>query len=468
MQERMRKDSLLNDEAPNHLQVEVPHASYSQNVISHKSTWLLSIGLCFAGLLAGYWACAALPLSPHANALSASAQVSYRVPTLAFNPVFPAGLPARGVSITAFKRRHTGSRPSRGNGRRGGYTTQAAGKPSQSLIPSKDTTMAGKVVRPNMSTNTPDSVDAEPALDLNNIRDSLMRLEDSIIFGLIERSQYRVNNDVYEPDCQQLDMVQLAQLKSAGSNGCLGDWFIYQSECLHAQFRRYKDPTEFAFFGSLPEVSELSQPAQQASHPTKRTFVGLPARPLRTRKASQGALVNKLNILAPVPTEALINSRLLDIYRQRVVPTLCEEGDDGNLGSTAEQDVKVLQAMATRIYHGLFVAESKFRADRAKATELIKAQDRAGLMAFVTKSEVEERLIQRVMLKARTFSQNILKGHRGQLVPDISYEITYKLDPEYIGTVFRDFLMPLTKDVEVEYLLARLEHEEELGSPSKA
>ena len=52
-----------------------------------------------------------------------------------------------------------------------------------------------------MASNTASLSDADVALDLNNIRKSLMRMEDSIIFSLIERAQYKINTPVYEPDC---------------------------------------------------------------------------------------------------------------------------------------------------------------------------------------------------------------------------------------------------------------------------
>jgi chorismate mutase len=254
-------------------------------------------------------------------------------------------------------------------------------------------------------------------------------MEDSIIFSLIERSQFKTNSSVYDQDCSQLGEFKLHQLKCAGSNGCLGDWFIYQTECLHSQVRRYKHPTEFPFFGPLPSASMGS---------------------------TSGGRTDNDAVLASVPAEAIVNQRLLEIYRTKMVPALCEEGDDGNHGSTAVQDVHCLQTMATRIYYGLFVAESKFRSEREKAEALIRARDREGLMAFITKPEVEARNIRRVILKARTFSQNIeAPGEAGQLTPT-QENATYKINPDYIGTVFRDFLMPLTRDVEVEYLLARL------------
>eukprot|EP00930_Biecheleria_cincta_P021587 TRINITY_DN15958_c0_g1_i1.p1 TRINITY_DN15958_c0_g1~~TRINITY_DN15958_c0_g1_i1.p1 ORF type:complete len:296 (+),score=51.10 TRINITY_DN15958_c0_g1_i1:38-925(+) len=288
-----------------------------------------------------------------------------------------------------------------------------------------------------MSANTADFLDAARALDLDTIRKTLQRMEDSIIFSIVERSQYCCNSAVYEPDCSQLGTFKLHQLKSAGSNGCLGDWFIYQTECLHSQVCRYNHPTEYSFFGPLPEPT-LGQGANAKNAEPEP-------------------------ILAPVPDSARINSKLLDIYRRKIVPKICEPGDDGNPGSTAVQDVHVLQTMATRIYFGLFVAESKFRTETAKATALIQARDREGLMAFVTKRDVELKNIQRVILKARTFAQNISTAEKGQLAPISTLSTTYKIDPEYIGTVFDDYLMPLTKEVEVEYLLARLDKD---GAPA--
>jgi len=284
--------------------------------------------------------------------------------------------------------------------------------------------------------NTANVDDVEVALNLDNIRKSLMRMEDSIIFTFIERSQFPCNRDVYEPDCQQLGAFKLHELKSAGSNGCLGDWFVYQTECLHSQVRRYEHPTEYSFFRPLPEPT-LGQPPS-------------------LKRPRSGA-----SVLVPLPPASMINSRLLETYRKHMIPAICEEGDDGNHGSTAVQDVQVLQTMATRIYYGLFVAESKFRSETARATALIKAKDRDGLMAFITKKDVEERNIRRVILKARTFAQNISASEEGQLVPTVSADTTYKLDPKFIGKVFEDFLMPLTKDVEVDYLLARLDQEPE-------
>ena len=89
----------------------------------------------------------------------------------------------------------------------------------------------------------------------------------------------------------------------------------------------------------------------------------------------------------------------------------------------------------------LLKTKKKFVAN-LKAEELIKARDSEGLMAFITKPEVEARNLQRVILKAKTFSQNIANDSSDEGNP------SYKINAEYIGTVFRDYIMPLTKDWE--------------------
>mmetsp|Transcript_37530 Transcript_37530/g.86639 ORF Transcript_37530/g.86639 Transcript_37530/m.86639 type:complete len:295 (-) Transcript_37530:98-982(-) len=293
-----------------------------------------------------------------------------------------------------------------------------------------------------MAANTPNLIDPKSALDLAEIRRTLVRMEDSIIFGLIERSQYKMNDKVYEADCEQLGQFKLHQLKSAGSNGCLGDWVIFQMECVNAALGRYEHPTEYSFFTPLPErtLGSMHEP--------------------------------KEDILASVPQACMVNRQLLGIYRSKMLPKLCQEGDCGNHGSTALQDMHCVQLMATRIYYGLFVAESKYQTNRELVTEMIKARDRQGLMDFITNAEVEAKNIERVVLKARIFAQNITLDQpafgepetkageeRGAiaLAKSSGRGPTYKIDPNYMGEVFRDYLMPLTKEVEVEYLLTRLE-----------
>ena len=80
-------------------------------------------------------------------------------------------------------------------------------------------------------------------------------------------------------------------------------------------------------------------------------------------------------------------------------------GDDGNMGSTCCTDITALQALSKRIHYGKWIAESKFQAEPARASAMIRARDAAGLMAWLTKPSVEAAVLERVRLKASTYGQ---------------------------------------------------------------
>ena len=62
-------------------------------------------------------------------------------------------------------------------------------------------------------------------------------------------------------------------------------------------------------------------------------------------------------------------------------------------------------------------------------------------------------MLERVKLKASTYGQDI-----SVLIPDRGEKsFAFKVDPQLISDLYRDFVMPLTKVVEVKYLLARLD-----------
>ena len=105
-----------------------------------------------------------------------------------------------------------------------------------------------------------------------------------------------------------------------------------------------------------------------------------------------------------------------------------------------------------RIYYGLFVAESKFRSDRANFVELIQKQDSEGLMAAITKPKVEKKIIERVVLKARSepdaiSDQLVLKlmpsGHSPKMLqvrmkqPRVKRPLTIKCHRSSLGVCLR-------------------------------
>lgn len=57
----------------------------------------------------------------------------------------------------------------------------------------------------------------------------MIRQEDSIIYSLVERAQYRYNSDTYDPNAFLKDEFQ----------GCLVEFIVRETEKLHAQVRHW-------------------------------------------------------------------------------------------------------------------------------------------------------------------------------------------------------------------------------------
>lgn len=121
-------------------------------------------------------------------------------------------------------------------------------------------------------------------------------------------------------------------------------------------------------------------------------------------------------------------------------------------GSTATADIAVLQALSKRIHFGKFIAEAKFQSETERYTALIHANDAEGIMEALTNRAVEKKVLERVKRKASTYGQDIADS--SVTVPSDQL----KVDPQLISDLYRDFVMPLTKEVEVDYLLQRVAH----------
>jgi chorismate mutase len=80
-------------------------------------------------------------------------------------------------------------------------------------------------------------------LKLENIRSNLMRLEETIIFSLIERAQFGKNIIIYKNN----------GIPIKGYSGSFLLYLLSGTEQLHALVRRYTAPDEHPFSDSLPE-----------------------------------------------------------------------------------------------------------------------------------------------------------------------------------------------------------------------
>lgn len=254
-------------------------------------------------------------------------------------------------------------------------------------------------------------VDASEIYTLDGIRSSLIRQEDSIIFSLVERAQFCYNEDTYDPNAFFMD----------GFEGSLVEFMVKETEKIYAQVGRYKSPDEHPFFpNDLPDP--MLPPLQYPQ------------------------------VLHPCAQDININRKIWDIYFKDLLPRLVKEGNDGNCGSAATCDSTCLQALSKRIHYGKFVAEAKFRASPADYEAAIKAQDKGKLMDLLTYPAVEEAIKKRVETKAKTFGQVVTVGFGEDAVGP-----AYKIKPSLVADLYGDWIMPLTKEVQVEYLLRRLD-----------
>ncbi|KAI9826072.1 MAG: chorismate mutase aro7 [Thelocarpon impressellum] len=272
-----------------------------------------------------------------------------------------------------------------------------------------------------------DLSDASKALDLSHIRFQLIRLEDTITFHLIERVQFPLNRTIYMPGALQLPDTGLSFL----------DWMLQGQERLHSMVRRYQSPDEYPFFPQVletPILKPLDYP--RILHP------------------------NSVNV----------NEKLKRSYTEHILPAACtrfEREDRGegqeNYGSAGTCDVACLQALSRRVHFGKFVAEAKFRQESERFTRLILAEDRAGIAAAITDDKVEKKVLERLGLKAKTYGTDPALGATGPGKINVDAVVAmYKVGERQIDgrglTQHQDHVIPLTKEVEVEYLMQRLDH----------
>lgn len=252
----------------------------------------------------------------------------------------------------------------------------------------------------------------ETVLNLDNIRQSLVRMEDTIVFNLIERAQFYTMPSVYEPKAISLP----------GFEGSFLEWILVESEKVHSKVRRYEAPDEVPF-----NPDKLEEPILPA--------IDYPA------------------VLAKYSKDINESQTIIDYYVKTIVPLVATEGEQlENMGSCALCDVEALQAISRRIHFGKFVAETKYQKEKERFTQLIKDKDIKGIEDAITNQAVENKILERLMLKADTYGVD----------PTLrwSQKAQGQIAPEAVVQIYREFIIPLTKKVEVDYLLRRLECEE--------
>jgi chorismate mutase len=239
-------------------------------------------------------------------------------------------------------------------------------------------------------------------LNLEKITAVLESLEETIIFKLIDRAQFKYNRCIY------------IKGKSGfkGENESLFSLRLKHQESIDSIFGRFCVPEERPFCKNLPKP---------------RRQIKLPDTGIRISD------YNKVNLTQQIKASYL-----------KLVPRICLQGTDGHFGSSVEHDVYALQAISRRIHFGAFyVAESKFRLNPKLYTSLIQKKDKRELFNSLTRKDVEEKILKRVKEKVISFQSNANKT------------IRHIVEPEEVLMFYENCIIPLTKQGEIIYLLNR-------------
>jgi len=268
-------------------------------------------------------------------------------------------------------------------------------------------------------------------LSLDRIRSILNRLEDTIIFSLIERAQFAHNPRIY-------DRGVFKELEDLDFKGSWLEWFLKETEAFHAKARRYTSPDEYPFTTGLPapvlpppEYPPILYPNKVNVNPSILSFY-------------------VRSIIPRVTVQATLT--LASLKRSKGITGDDELEDDGNYGSAATVDVEVLQAISKRVHYGKFVSESKFRQNPAVFIPHIQQGNTEALAALITNPEVERHLLIRLRKKAMLYAQDFADD--GEPLNNCTNK--GKIDVDCVVDLYESYIIPLTKEVEVDYLLQRL------------
>ena len=317
-------------------------------------------------------------------------------------------------------------------------------------------------------------------LSLERIRSVLVRLEDTIIFDLIERAQFAPNPRVYIRGA-------FLELKDSGFDGSWLEWFLKEIETFHGL-------SPFPLLNIALTLTTHSQSAQihQVRHRIYRPVSQSGSQNLHSPDEYPFTSDLPAPVLKPLvfpkilyPNDINVNSTILTFYTRDIVPRITkratlalseskrsngivgddEHEDDGNYGSTATIDVEVLQAISKRVHYGIssavcpchdkvadvysgkFVSESKFSADPAAFIPHILKPNRQALEALITKPEVERKLLLRLRKKASTYAQEF--NPDGDAIANSHVSGTAKIDVDGVVELYENYIIPLTKEVEV-------------------
>ena len=181
-------------------------------------------------------------------------------------------------------------------------------------------------------------------------------------------------------------------------NGTYLDFLLKNTEMELTQAGKYENPNKLPFTAEL--ASEI----------------------IKGVKIDSPIIQNDINM----------NPRIKSMYIESI-PIFCEGGDDNKHYASAMWDIRILKAISERVHTGFFVAESKFTDDSGEYSNLAMAGDKNAIIQKLTNNDVEEMIGNRVKEKGEF----------------------HKVDPDFVAGLYANHIIPLTKELQVKYLLLR-------------
>lgn len=104
--------------------------------------------------------------------------------------------------------------------------------------------------------------------------------------------------------------------------------------------------------------------------------------------------------------------------------------------------------LLTLISAGKFIAESKFRSNPEEYIRLALAEDREKIDELLTNKAVEKKVLERLHRKALVYGQTLDEEQEGT-------NKHLRIPVDVVVDLYKKWAIPLTKEVEVDYLIAR-------------
>lgn len=238
------------------------------------------------------------------------------------------------------------------------------------------------------------------------VRPQLDKIRDSIILCLFERSRLKKNTVIYIPGAGPPVPEQIHSAidgKIIDTSGLsFMEFLLLGTEIVHATAGRYKNPEEYPYFKNVIPDSMVPRQERELLYHTK-------------------AARNMTGGIKQMYVEAIQNG------------TICQDGDDDEYGSSSEWDIKCLQELSKRIHYGFVVAETKFLQNPGTYRQLAESKNVRGII-----KELRNKKRERDVLKA---------------VEDSGKK--YGVNPKFVKRLFKNQIIPLTTNIEVDYFLRR-------------